>query len=98
MLTTTDAEPYRRPNTPISVCFTGKTSKDFPFTWSVEVIKSPKLQMKVLSSALKMTIFFLFDLFDLNYFESDNSEEKNYNIESLAANQINLHKQLIKTV
>ena len=54
--------------------------------------------MKVLSSALKMTIFFLFDLFDLNYFESDNSEEKNYNIESLAANQINLHKQLIKTV
>ena len=53
--------------------------------------------MQVLSS-LKMTIFFLLDLFDLNYFESDNSEEKNYKIESFAANQINLHKQLIKSV
>ena len=45
-----------------------------------------------------MTIFFLLNLFDLNYFESDNSEEKNYKIESFAANQINLHKQLIKSV
>ena len=51
--------------------------------------------MQVLSS---LTIFFLLDLFDLNYFESDNSEEKNYKIESFAANQINLHKQLIKSV
>ena len=44
-----------------------------------------------------MTISFLLELFDLNYFESDNSEEKNYKIESFAANQINLYKQLIKS-
>ena len=54
--------------------------------------------MKVLSSAPKMTLSFLLELFYRNYFESDNPEEKNYRIESFAANQINLHKQLIKSV
>ena len=97
-LATTDVEPYRRTNAPTSGSFTAKTSKDFPFTWSVEAIKSPKFQMKVLSSALKMILSFLLKWFDVNYFESDNSEEKNYKIESLAANQIHLNKQLIKSI
>ena len=47
--------------------------------------------MKVLSSALKLTLSFLLELFDANDFELDNSEEKNYKIESFA-NEINLHK------
>ena len=97
-LATTYVEPYRRTNAPSSGSFTAKTSKDFHFTWSNEAIKSPKLQMKVLSSAPKMTLSFLLELFYRNYFESDNPEEKNYRIESFAANQINLHKQLIKSV
>ena len=88
-LATTDVKPYRRTNTPTSASFTAKTSKDFPFTWSVEAIKSPKLQMKVLSSALKVTLSFFLELFDARVFESDNSEEKNYIIESFA-NEINL--------
>ena len=37
--------------------------------------------MKVLSSALKVTLsFLLFELVDVNEFESDNSVEKNYKI------------------
>ena len=55
-LATTDVKLYRRTNAPTSGSFTAQTSKDFPFTWSVEAIKSPKLQMKVLFSALKVTI------------------------------------------
>ena len=47
--------------------------------------------MKVLFSALKMTLSFLLELFNVNNFESDNSEEKNYKIESFP-NEINLHK------
>ena len=47
--------------------------------------------MKMLSSALKVTLSFHLELFDVNDFESDNSEEKNYKIESFA-NEINLHK------
>ena len=47
--------------------------------------------MKVLFSAWKVTISFLLELFDVNNFELDNSEEKNYKIES-SANEINLHK------
>ena len=90
-LATTDVKLYRRTNAPTSGSFTAKTSKDFPFTWSVEAIKSPKLQMKVLFSALKMTLSFLLELFNVNNFESDNSEEKNYKIESFP-NEINLHK------
>ena len=38
-----------------------------------------------------MILSFLLKWFDVNYFESDNSEEKNYKIESLAANQIHLN-------
>ena len=98
ILATTGVEPYRRTNAPNSGSFTAKTSKDFPFTWSVETIKSPKLQMKVLSSAVKMTLSFLLKWFDANFFESDNFEEKNYITESFATNEINLHKQLIKSV
>ena len=45
--------------------------------------------MKVLSSALKVIFSFLFELFDVNDFESDNFEEKNYKVESFA-NEINL--------
>ena len=98
ILATTDVEPYCRTNAPTSGSFTAKTSKDFPFTWSVETIKSPKLQMKVLSSAVKMTLSFLLKWFDANFFESDNFEEKNYITESFATNEINLHKELIKSV
>ena len=47
--------------------------------------------MKGLSSALKMALSFLLESFDANDFESDNSEEKNYKIESFA-NEISLHK------
>ena len=47
--------------------------------------------MKVFFSALKMTLSFLLELFNVNDFESDNSEEKNYKIESFP-NEINLHK------
>ena len=90
-LATTDVKLYRRTNAPTSGSFTAKTSKDFPFTWSVEAIKSPKLQMKVLFSALKMILFFLLKLFNVNDLESDNSEEKNYKLESVP-NEINLHK------
>ena len=46
--------------------------------------------MKVLSSELKVTLSLLMDLFDMNDFESDNSEEKNYKIQ-LFANEISLH-------
>ena len=77
ILATTDVEPYRRTNAPTSGSFTDKTSKDFPFTWSVDTMKSPKLQMKALFSAVKMTVSFLLKWLDVNYFESDNSEEKN---------------------
>ena len=46
--------------------------------------------MKVLFSALKVTLSFLLELFNVNGF-ADNSEEKNYEIESFS-NEINLHK------
>ena len=75
-LATTDVKPYRRTDAPTSASFTAKTSEDFPFTWSVEAIKSPKLQMKGLSSTLKVTLSFHLELFDANDFELDNSEEK----------------------
>ena len=52
-LATTDVEAYRRRTAPTSGSCTAKTSKDFLFIWSVEAIKLPKLQIKVLSSALK---------------------------------------------
>ena len=90
-LATTDVKLYRRTNAPTSGFFTAQTSKDFPFTSSVEAMKSPKLQMKVLLSALKMILFFLLKLFNVNDLESDNSEEKNYKLESVP-NEINLHK------
>ena len=86
-----DVKLYRRTNAPISRSFTAKTSENFPFTWSAEAIKSPKLQMKVLFWAVKVTLSFLLELFNMNDFESDDSEEKNYKIE-LLANEINLHK------
>ena len=89
-LATTDVKLYRQTNAPTSGSFTAKTSKDFPFTWSVEAIKSRKLQMKVLVSALKVAISFFLELFNVNGF-ADNSEEKNYEIESFS-NEINLHK------
>ena len=44
-----------------------------------------------------MTLSFFLELFDMNDFESDNSEEKNYKIESFA-NEINLQKYLIESV
>ena len=47
--------------------------------------------MKVLFWALKVTLSFLLELFNMNDFESDDSEERNYKIE-LFANEINLHK------
>ena len=53
--------------------------------------------MKVLFSALKVSLSVLLELFYMNDFESDNSEEKNYKIESFA-NEINLQKYLIKSV
>ena len=74
----TDVKLYRRTNAPTSGYFTTKTSKGFPFTWSAEALKSPKLQMEVLFSALKVTLSFPLELFDMNDFVSDNSEEKNY--------------------
>ena len=86
---TTDVKPYRRTNAPTSRSFDAKTSKVFSFTRSVEEIKlSNLLQMKVLPSALKVTLSFLLELFDVNDFESDNSVEKNYKIESFT-NEIN---------
>ena len=45
--------------------------------------------MKMLFSALKVILSFFLELFDMNDFESDNSEEKNYKIESFA-NEISL--------
>ena len=47
--------------------------------------------MKVLFSALKVAISFLLEFLDINDFESDNFEGKNYKIESFA-NEINLQK------
>ena len=90
-LATTNVKPYHKKNAPTYESFTAKTSKDFPLIWSFEAIKSPNLQMKWLSSALKVTLSFLLELFDIKDFESDNSEDKNYKIES-TANEINLHK------
>ena len=90
-LATTDVKLKQKKNAPTCGSFTAKTSKDFPSTWSFEALRSPKIQMKVLFSAWKVTISFLLELFDVNNFELDNSEEKNYKIES-SANEINLHK------
>ena len=90
-MTKTDVRICRRTNAPTCGSFTAKHSKGFPFTWFVEPCQSPKLQMKVLFVALKVTLFFLLELFDTNDFESDNSEEKNHKIESFA-NEINLPK------
>ena len=45
--------------------------------------------MKVLSSALKVTISFLMVLIDVNDFQSNNYEEKNYKTESFV-NEIDL--------
>ena len=76
---TTDVKPYRWTNAPTSGSFDAITST----IRSVEAIKLPNLlQMKVLSSARKVTLSFLLELFDVHDFESDNSEEKNYKIES----------------
>ena len=87
----TDVKPYRRTNASTFGSFAAKTSIDFPFTWSVEAIKSTNLiQMKVLSSALRVTLSFFLELFDMNDFESDNSGEKNYKIESFT-NETSLH-------
>ena len=47
--------------------------------------------MKVFIWAKKLTHFFFLKLFDENNFELDNSDDKNYKIESFA-NEINLHK------
>ena len=64
---------------------------NFTFIQSVEGIKSRNLiQMKVLPSVLKVTLSFLLELFDMNDFESDSSEEKKYKIESFA-NEISLN-------
>ena len=38
--------------------------------------------MKILSSALKVTISFLLELIDVSDFQSNNYEEKNYKTES----------------
>ena len=46
--------------------------------------------MKVLFLALKVTLSFLLELFNVNGF-ADNSEDKNYEIESFP-NETNLHK------
>ena len=76
---TTDVKPYRWTNAPTSGSFDAITST----IRSVEAIKLPTLlQMKVLSSARKVTLSFLLELFDVHDFESDNSEEKNYKIQS----------------
>ena len=61
------------------------------FLSHVEALKSPKLQVKVFLSAFKVTLSFLFLLLNINDFESDNSEEKKYKIESFE-NGINLRK------
>ena len=53
--------------------------------------------MKVLFSALKVTISFLLELYDVNDFESANSDEKNDKIESFP-NQINFHQWLTKSI
>ena len=53
--------------------------------------------MKVLFSALKVTISFLLELYDVNDFESANSDEKNDKIESFQ-NQINFHQWLTKSI
>ena len=80
---TTDVKPYRGTNAPTSGFFDATTSTVFSFTRPVEAIKLPNLlQMKVLSSTIKLTLSFLLELFDVHDFESDNSEEKNYKIES----------------
>ena len=76
---TTDVKPYRPTHAPTSGSFDATTSTGFSFTRSVEAIKLPNLlQMKVLSSTIKLTLSFLFELFDVHDFESDNSEEKNH--------------------
>ena len=76
---TTDVKSYRPTHAPTSGSFDATTSTGFSFTRSVEAIKLPNLlQMKVLSSTIKLTLSFLFELFDVHDFESDNSEEKNH--------------------
>ena len=61
------------------------------FTQSVEAIKSTNLiQMKVLSSAPKVILSLLLELFNMGNFESGKSEENNYKIESFP-NEISLH-------
>ena len=87
-LATTDRKLYRRTNASTSGSF---TAKDFFVTWSAAAIKSPKLQMKMSFSALKVTLSFLLELFDVNEFESGNSEDKDYKIESFGS-EINLQK------
>ena len=47
--------------------------------------------MKMPLSALKVTLSFLLELFNVKEFESGNSEDKNYKIESFGS-EINLHK------
>ena len=52
---------------------------DFPFKRYGEAIKSDNLLgMKVLPSALKVTVSFFLELFAGNDFGSDGFEEKNY--------------------
>ena len=47
--------------------------------------------MKMSFSALKVTLSFLLELLDVNEFESGNSEDKDYKIESFGS-EINLQK------
>ena len=83
-----DVKPYR--SNKCTYFRIRKTFADFPFTSTVEAFKLPNLlQMKVLSSALKVTLSFLLELFDANDFQSNNSEECNYKIESFVT-KINL--------
>ena len=86
---TTDVKPYRWTNAPTFGSFDAITSTDVSFARSIEAIKLLNLlQMKMLSSALKVTLFFLLELFDVHDFESDNSEGKSYKIEPFT-NEIN---------
>ena len=90
-LATTDVKPHRWRNASTSRSFIAKSSMNFTFIQSVKGIKSRNLiQMKVLPSVLKVTLSFLLELFDMNDFESDSSEEKKYKIESFA-NEISLN-------
>ena len=76
---TTDVKPYRRTNALTFGSFDASTSVVFSFTRSIEAIKLPNLlQTKVSSSALKVTLSFLLELFDVHDFETDISAEKNY--------------------